>query len=67
MEAQIRDRRLKAPAFPITFFVARDTLRAQGKVIYMWMDKQRPCRQIAGSIPLPLRPAGTRPSLFGGD
>jgi hypothetical protein len=38
----------------------------------MWVDYQRPRRPYIGSSPMPrtrlnVLPAGTRPSLFGGD
>jgi hypothetical protein len=47
------------------------TLRVQGDWT-MWVESQRPRRWYTGSSPMPRRhlsviPAGTRPSLFGGD
>jgi hypothetical protein len=49
----------------------RGNLRVQGEST-MWVEDQRPRRSYTGSSPMPRRhlsviPAGTRPSLFGGD
>ena len=64
----MRISRVLLNAVPSAFFVV--TLGARG--FNMWMECQRPRGLYTGFCPMPrtrlnVLPAGTRPSLFGGD